>query len=72
MSYNYKKLPPMKEIESLRSRIEVMEWDAISGEIPTYYAWEQINIMENRIEELQLVIADALIGKTRRIHEDIA
>ena len=68
MGYNYKNLPPMEEISSLRARIQVMEWDSLSGEIPSWYAWEQINLMENKIEELQMIITDSLIGMTR-IHD---
>ena len=65
MSYPYKNRPPVDKIIELRSRIEVLEWEAISGDVPTWYAYEQINIMEQEIEHLQEVIHDALIPSTR-------
>ena len=65
MSYSYKKMPPMEEIKSLRARIEVLSWDAVSSDIATWYCYQEIDKMEARIEELQEIICDALIGSTR-------
>ena len=65
--YPYKNKPPVDKISELRSRIEVLEWEAISGDVPTWYAYEQINIMEQEIEHLQDIIHDALIPGTRKV-----
>lgn len=65
--YPYENKPAIDKISELTSRIQVLEWDAVNGEIPTWYAYEQINIMENKIEELQDMIHDSLMNDTRRI-----
>ncbi len=67
MSYPYINRPPADKIIELRSRIEVLEWETISGDVPTWYAYEQINIMENEIDHLQDIIHDSLIPTTRRV-----
>ena len=65
MSYPYTNLPPMQKIEALRAQIQVMEWESVTGETPTWYCWNEIGRMENEIEDLQMIIADSLIGSTR-------
>ncbi|RLF06401.1 MAG: hypothetical protein DRJ64_04485 [Thermoprotei archaeon] len=64
--YPFKNRPPVDEIASLRAQIQVMEWDAISGETPTWYCYQEINRMESRIEELKLEIYDSFQTECRR------
>ena len=67
MSYPYKNKPNADKIAELRARVEVMEWDSITGEVPTWYAWQEIDIMERQICELQELICDSLMNETRKI-----
>ena len=67
MNYPYKNKPPVDKITECRKRIEVLEWEAITGETPTWYCYEQIFLLEREIDQLQEIICDSLMNETRKI-----
>lgn len=65
--YPYTKRPPMDRISELRARIQVLEWEAITGETPTWYCYQEIDVMEREIQELHEIISDGLMNETRKV-----
>ncbi len=66
-SYPYKKQSILQQISQLRSRISIMEWDSVTGVTPTWYAYQEIDLMEKEICDLQEQLHDEMMPETRKV-----
>ena len=66
-NYTYKNQSVLQQIASHRSRISILEWDTITGVVPTYYAYEEIDKLEREISELQKKLHDEMMPETRKV-----
>ena len=46
------------EIAALKARIDVLNWDALGGQVSSWYAYNEIAELEIKLEELETLLSE--------------